>query len=333
MIQIEKISQEVAEGLCRKITADLPEFFGLPDANKHYAVGMRSRQNFAANIDGDYIGLISIDFPYSNNCNIYWMAVLRHCQGQGIGHKLIEAACTLAKERGATTVTVETLAPFESDANYLKTYNFYQSVGFSPLLNLKPQDYEWNMVYMVKALEMTASIQAVTNISIRTFSAPDIPIIVNGFQQANWPKPATLFETYYQEQLKCERLIWIAHVDDQFAGYVTLKWKSHYKPFANASIPEIMDLNVLPPFRKAGVGSMLLDTAEKEVVTKSDIVGLGVGLYGGTDGGYGAAQRLYVKHGYIPDGKGVTHNYRSANPGISYPLDDNLILWFTKKLR
>jgi GNAT superfamily N-acetyltransferase len=128
------------------------------------------------------------------------------------------------------------------------------------------------------------------------------------------------------------RAVWVAHVNHQFAGYVTLKWHSHYEPFANANIPEIMDLNVLPPFRKAGVGTMLLDIAEKAAPTKSNVVGLGVGLYSGPDGGYGTAQRLYVHRGYIPDGYGVTYNYLPTVPGSSYPLDDDLVLWFTKKL-
>lgn len=150
MIQIDNVSGTIAESLCRKITSNLPEYFGIPEANEHYAEGVHSRQNFAASVDEEYIGLISIDFPYPNNCNIYWMAVLRHFQRRGIGHRIIEAACIFAKEKGATTMTVETLAPIESDKNYLKTYNFYRSSGFSPLLNLKPQGYEWNMVYMVK---------------------------------------------------------------------------------------------------------------------------------------------------------------------------------------
>jgi hypothetical protein len=77
---------------------------------------------------------------------------------------------------------------------------------------------------------------------------------------------------------------------------------------------------------------MLLDIAEKEAATKSEVVGIGVGLYAGEDGGYGSAQRLYVKRGYIPDGKGVTYNYQHTIPGNSYPLDDDLVLWFTKKL-
>lgn len=122
-------------------------------------------------------------------------------------------------------------------------------------------------------------------------------------------------------------------MNNQFAGYVTLKWQSRYESFARAGIPEIMDLNVLPPFRKAGIGSMLLDTAEKEAATKSDVVGLGVGLYGGPDGGYGAAQKLYVNRGYLPDGRGVTYHYQLAIPGNNYPLDDELTLWFTKRLK
>jgi GNAT superfamily N-acetyltransferase len=119
----------------------------------------------------------------------------------------------------------------------------------------------------------------------------------------------------------------------EFAGYVTLKWQSLYSSFRDQNIPEIMDLNVLPPFCRCGIGSMLLETAEKEAVIRSNIVGIGTGLYAGKDGGYGAAQRLYAKSGYIPDGKGVTYNYQPIIPGNSYPLDDDLVLWFTKKLK
>ena len=169
--------------------------------------------------------------------------------------------------------------------------------------------------------------------AIKSFSASDIPIIVDAFGRANWPKPAAIFETYLQEQRTGARLVWVAYVNDQFAGYVTLNWQSQYESFAAARIPEIMDLNVLPPFRKVGVGAILLDIAEKEAATKSEVVGIGVGLYAGEDAGYGAAQRLYVKRGYIPDGKGVTYNYQPTIPGSSYPLDDDLVLWFTKKLK
>lgn len=174
--------------------------------------------------------------------------------------------------------------------------------------------------------------QRVTDVFVRALDLTDIPLIVEAFNNANWPKPPSIFETYFQEQLNSSRLTWVAYKNNQIAGYVTLKWVSQYAPFAIATIPEIMDLNVLPFFRKAGIGSLLLNHAEKAAATKSTIVGLGVGLYGGFDGGYGAAQKLYVNRGYIPNGKGVTYNYQDAIPGNKYPLDDDLVLWFTKKL-
>ncbi|WP_374698611.1 GNAT family N-acetyltransferase [Wolbachia endosymbiont (group B) of Limnophora tigrina] len=150
MVEIEQISPDIAEDLCCKITADLSEYFGLPECNEHYAVGVRSCKNLAAKIDGNYIGLLSLDFPYPNNSNIHWMDVFRNYQRQGVGYKLVEAACSLVNT--ARTMTVETLSPNASDENYLKTYKFYESCGFEPLFNLKPQGYKWNMVYIMKNL-------------------------------------------------------------------------------------------------------------------------------------------------------------------------------------
>lgn len=152
MIEIEQVTIATAEELCRKITIDLPEYFGLPEINENYALGVCSRRNLGAKIGDDYVGMISIDFPYPNNSNIYWMAILQKFHGRGIGKKLIEAACVLAQEEGASSMTVETLAAECADANYLKTYKFYQANGFDPLFNLKPQGYEWDMVYMVRVL-------------------------------------------------------------------------------------------------------------------------------------------------------------------------------------
>ena len=145
---IEHISANQAEQLCRQITIDLPEYFGLPECNEHYALGVHTRTNFAIKINDEYIGLLSLDFPYPQNSNIYWMGILRQHHGHGYGHLLMEAAIKEAKKHDAKTMTVETLSPDESDANYLKTYLFYENTGFMPLFNLKPKGYEWNMVYM-----------------------------------------------------------------------------------------------------------------------------------------------------------------------------------------
>jgi hypothetical protein len=71
-----------------------------------------------------------------------------------------------------------------------------------------------------------------------------------------------------------------------------------------------------------------MDEAERIVAERFPVVGIGVGL----SADYGAAQRMYVKRGYIPDGRGVSYNDHFPAPGETLPLDDSLVLHFTKDL-
>ena len=88
-----------------------------------------------------------------------------------------------------------------------------------------------------------------------------------------------------------------------------------------------MDLIVLPDFRKQGIGSLLIAHAEQEAFIQHDTVGLGTGLYAD----YGQAIKMYIDRGYKPDGRGVTYNYQTVTPGDTVCLDDDLVLWFSKK--
>ena len=167
------------------------------------------------------------------------------------------------------------------------------------------------------------------NTHIALLRSQDIPIIVAGFKKSGWQiKPTSLFERYLKEQNKGARQCFVAFCGELFAGYVTLKWHSAYKPFVQNNTPEISDLNVLPAFRRHGIGTRLIEKCEAKAVTQSRVVGIGVGLYAD----YGSAQRLYVKRGYIPDERGATYQYKAVMPGESYPIDDDLIVWFTKTL-
>lgn len=153
MIKLEQIPPDLAKDLCCIIVAKLPGYFDLPEANEYYAEGVKTRTNIAAKLDGQYVGFVSIEFPYSTNASIFWMAILPEYHNQGIGKQLIESACNLAITKGSNTITVDTLSPKNADENYLKTYNFYLKNGFLPLFDLKPQDSEWNMVYMMKNIK------------------------------------------------------------------------------------------------------------------------------------------------------------------------------------
>ena len=60
----------------------------------------------------------------------------------------------------------------------------------------------------------------------------------------------------------------------------------------------------------------------------SDTVCLGVGLHSG----YGAAQRMYVLRGYVPDGSGVWYEGRVWDQYAPCVNDDELNLFLSKKL-
>lgn len=164
-------------------------------------------------------------------------------------------------------------------------------------------------------------------IRVQDLVSDHIPVIVEAFARLGWNKPASVFEHYLAEQNKGIRKVWLAFKGDEFAGYVTLKWNSDYPPFKSESIPEINDLNVLPQFRARGIGANLLELAETEAQTRSKLIGIGVGLYAD----YGRAQIMYVKRGYVPDGRGVTYRNQAVSPGASVVIDDDLILWFERR--
>jgi GNAT superfamily N-acetyltransferase len=112
------------------------------------------------------------------------------------------------------------------------------------------------------------------------------------------------------------------------AGFLIIEPHSSYPPFRAGNIPEIADFNVLPHERGQGVGTALMDEAERRVAEGSSVVGLGVGLYADC----GTAQRMYVRRGYLPGGAGVVLGGVSVPPGTLIRLDDDPVLMFTKVL-
>jgi ribosomal protein S18 acetylase RimI-like enzyme len=169
---------------------------------------------------------------------------------------------------------------------------------------------------------------ASTKISIREMSAEDCAIISKAFTDQGWNKPQSQYEGYFQEQTEGRRVVLVAEVEGTFAGYVTILWESYYPPFKEAGIPEIMDFNVLIKYRRQGIGAALMDEAEKRISHRSKVVGIGVGLMAD----YGAAQIMYVKRGYVPDGRGISQNEKFLGYGDRVTVDDDLILCFTKRL-
>ena len=122
--------------------------------------------------------------------------------------------------------------------------------------------------------------------------------------------------------------MFIAELCGEVKGQCTLVLHPSGGPWSGKGIPEITDLTVFMDARKKGIGSRLLDAAESEAAKRSDTVYLAVGIHSG----YGSAQRIYVKRGYIPDGTGAWYRGSVLDQYAPCVNDDDLVLFMSKDL-
>ena len=165
-----------------------------------------------------------------------------------------------------------------------------------------------------------------TKCSIRKMQQSDIKNLSQGFISQGWPGREEILARYFLEQKSKEREVLVAEIDGVVAGYITILPIAKQGPFAGMA-PELSDFNVFEPFQNQGIGNLLLEEAEKRVKLISDKVTLGVGLHSG----YGPAQRLYMKRGYIPDGTGVWYRNQPLEMNATIQNNDDLVLYLSKE--
>lgn len=144
-----------------------------------------------------------------------------------------------------------------------------------------------------------------------------------------WNQSDKHWSDVFRQVERGARAALVAVEDEQVVGYGSLLWRSSYPGFAAAGIPEVHDLATDRRQRNRGIATRLI--AELEALARHaghTRTGLGVGLYGD----YGPAQRLYVRLGYVPDGRGITYRHEPVVRGAAAPVDDDLLLWLTKRL-
>ena len=143
-------------------------------------------------------------------------------------------------------------------------------------------------------------------IQIRMFQEQDISYFVREEMAQGWNSTEDKFHRRREDQQAGRCITLTAEYRGCPAGYLSVYWDSPWGPFGNAGYPEIVDLAVLEKYRNRGVGNRLMDEAEALAAQKGNFVYLGVGLHSG----YGSAQRMYIKRGYLPDGS----RYRTRRP-------------------
>lgn len=168
------------------------------------------------------------------------------------------------------------------------------------------------------------------DILIRSMAQPDAKILADGERAQGWNASPEKYEMRMRDEAAGRSVALVAEYQGSVAGYVNVYFDSQWGAFAGSGWPEIVDFGVLQKYQRRGIGSKLMDVAEGIAGEHADTVYLGVGLHNG----YGSAQRMYVKRGYIPDGSGVWYRDKPCTPyDTIYTNDDDLVLYLSKKLK
>jgi len=165
-------------------------------------------------------------------------------------------------------------------------------------------------------------------ILIRNMVKSDAQIITDEEIAQGWHQNVEKYETRFIEQTQGKVIALVAEYKGNIAGYINIYPDSKWGSFANQGYPEIVDFGVFVKYRNNGIGSKLMDIAEEIAAEYADMVYLGVGLHSG----YGSAQRMYVKRGYIPDGTGVWYGDYVCPQYADCCNDDELVLYLSKDL-
>lgn len=122
---------DLKQAIVQAVLADLPEWFGLPDATNAYVEEAAKLSLWVACYEGQAIGFIDYRQTSKASGEISCMGIKKHFQHQGIGHQLVKALEADAKQH-AHYLQVKTVDEGHYP-EYDQTIRFYESVGFERL--------------------------------------------------------------------------------------------------------------------------------------------------------------------------------------------------------
>jgi GNAT superfamily N-acetyltransferase len=267
-------------------------------------------------MEGDSFVGAMVGERFWNALHVKYVYVDEQYRGKGMGTRLMQCVIAYGLEQKCPFAFVETMS--------FQALEFYQKMGFELDYTRSGYAHGTSFHYLSKKLIFS------DDFNIRPLREQDIEALGDlYFPWSTREETVAKWTRYLDEQQQGARLACIVEQQGKIVGYGNLLLSSEYLHFRKNNIPEINDIWVYEENRKKGIATALI--AHLEQLAKQNgytAIGIGVGLYRD----YGAAQRLYFRLSYKPDGEGITYNHTVVVPGEKYPIDDDLILWLTKQL-
>jgi ribosomal protein S18 acetylase RimI-like enzyme len=139
--------------LLEALTTRLPEWFGQPQSNRHYAGQAEVLDAWTARVDGNARGLLLLKRHSAVSAEIYWLAIDPDHHRQGLGRALVGAIEGRLRQEGLKHLFVMTLHPDDPYEPYRRTRAFYERLGFELVLTPNPPGSSPNpLAYYLKPL-------------------------------------------------------------------------------------------------------------------------------------------------------------------------------------
>jgi ribosomal protein S18 acetylase RimI-like enzyme len=139
--------------LLEALTTRLPEWFGQPESNWHYAEQAEVLEAWTGRIDGSARGLLLLKRHSAVSAEIYWLGVDPDHHRQGIGQALVGAIERRLQQEGLKYLFVMTLHPDDPYEPYQRTRAFYERLGFELVLTRDPPGSSPNpLAYYLRSL-------------------------------------------------------------------------------------------------------------------------------------------------------------------------------------
>jgi len=132
MLEIRRVDGGAGE-VCRSILAELPAWFGLPDANDDYGEHADVHPGVIAELDGAAVGITTIVRHAPESAEVHLMAVRPSVHRHGVGTAMLASVEADLAADGVRFLQVKTLSSRHPDPGYELTRRFYRTMGFVDL--------------------------------------------------------------------------------------------------------------------------------------------------------------------------------------------------------